>query len=103
MFISMQQYQDTRIYFQECQPILMHMKKPTTPQISKIFGIIEDQLDIIEFLIEIEGIRKNMKQTLIQYNILKFIYPTWGKECQGSSFIIVNTDLATKVCLNVIL
>ena len=50
--------------FQECQAIIMHMKEPITIQLSKIFGSIEDQSEIIHHLIEIEGIRTTLKEKL---------------------------------------
>ena len=47
--------------FEECQPIHTQLKKPSIVQLSKIFGSLSEQLDIIDALMEIESIRKSMK------------------------------------------
>ena len=47
--------------FEQCQPIHTQLKKPTIVNLSRIFGSLSEQLDIIEALMEIECIRKSMK------------------------------------------
>ena len=47
--------------FEQCQPIHTQLKKPAIVQLSKLFGSLSEQLDIIEALMEIECIRKSMK------------------------------------------
>ena len=47
--------------FEQCQHIHTQLKKPTIVQLSKIFGSLPEQLDIIEALMKIECIRKSMK------------------------------------------
>ena len=47
--------------FEEWQPIHTQLEKPTIVQLCKIFGSFSEQLDNIDILMEIECIRKSMK------------------------------------------
>ena len=51
--------------FEECHPIQMLLKTPRVIKLNKILGSLEDQVSIIDSLIEIEDIRKDMLSKLI--------------------------------------
>ena len=51
--------------FEECHPIQMLLKTPRVIKLNRILGSLEDQVSIIDSLIEIEDIRKDMLSKLI--------------------------------------
>ena len=54
---------ETQIHiFENCKPILSKLKAPNPIKLSKIFGTIEDQCEVIDTLMNIEAIRKSMKE-----------------------------------------
>jgi hypothetical protein len=48
--------------FENCKPILSKLKTPNPIQLSKIFGSIDDQCEVIDTIMNIEAIRKSMKE-----------------------------------------
>ena len=48
--------------FENCQPILSKLKTPNPIKLSKIFGTIEDQCEVIDTIMNIEAIRKYIKE-----------------------------------------
>ena len=50
---------ETQIHiFENCQPILSKLKTPNPIKLSKIFGTIEDQCEVIDTIMNIEEIQK---------------------------------------------
>ena len=57
---------ETQIHiFEECSPISTKLSTPTIFKLNQIFGTLEDQCDIIGRLVEIDSIRKQMKDNLL--------------------------------------
>jgi hypothetical protein len=51
--------------FEECKPIRSQLENPSTLNLKVIFGSIEEQSDIIGKLVEIDSVRKHMKDNLL--------------------------------------
>ena len=51
--------------FEECSPILSKLRTSTNLKLNQIFGTLEDQCDINGRLVEIDFIRKQMKDNLL--------------------------------------
>ena len=48
--------------FENCKPILSRLKTTNPIKLSKIFGTLEDQCEVIDTIMNIEEIRKFMKE-----------------------------------------
>ena len=48
--------------FENCKPVLSKLKTPNPIKLSKIFGSIDDQCEVIDTIMKIEEIRKSMKE-----------------------------------------
>ena len=51
--------------FEECEPIRSKLNNPISVQLEMIFGSIEEQSDIIGKLVQIDSVRKKMKDNLL--------------------------------------
>ena len=51
--------------FEECKPIICNLLNPVPIKLEQIFGSLQEQCDIIEKLVEIDTVRKLMKDNLL--------------------------------------
>ena len=51
--------------FEECKPIISNLQNSCTLKLDKIFGSLQEQCEIIEKLVEIDSVRKLMKDNLL--------------------------------------
>ena len=51
--------------FEECEPIRSKLDNPSSVQLKMIFGSIQEQSDIIGKLVQIDSVRKQMKDNLL--------------------------------------
>ena len=51
--------------FEDCKPIQSKLENQSIVKLEKIFGTIDEQCDIIRKLVEIDSVRKHMKDNLL--------------------------------------